>query len=250
LQKFRLTLLNGVTHEVIAEELSDRKSQAAIKAFFEKNLKEVIENSTTVFIVTDQDKGYADLISDVLNGNAIHQYCTFHLNQNIAKEFSRQCPMKDEFVKYKLFNIFYDREDELNCLEDVCEEEASMNFKDEKEEKEWHKRAKIRFHGYLHEQELKRRRAHKNLKLRTYYESYVIMSELLNDTKSFSLIVQRRLEKIQKDWKHFTAFQRVDGAPATNNAIENYYSASLKREDYQEPEVKKTSQRCTAVSRP
>ena len=77
----------------------------------------------------------------------------------------------------------------------------------------------------LHE---KRRRAHKNLRSRIYYESHVIMTELLKAAHSFSLIVQRRLEKIQKDWNHFTAFQRVDNAPATNNAIENYYSTSLK----------------------
>lgn len=80
----------------------------------------------------------------------------------------------------------------------------------------------------MYEQELKRRRAHKNLRQRTYYESYVIMNELLNEAQSFSPIVQRRLEKIQKGWIHFTAFQRVDDAPATNNAIENYYSTSLK----------------------
>ena len=54
------------------------------------------------------------------------------------------------------------------------------------------------------------------------------MNELLNNAKSFSSIVQRRLEKIQEDWNHFTAFQRIDDAPATNNAIENYYSTSLK----------------------
>ena len=54
------------------------------------------------------------------------------------------------------------------------------------------------------------------------------MNKLLSDIHSFSIIVQKRLEKIQKDWNHFTAFQRVDGAPATNNAIENYYSTSLK----------------------
>jgi hypothetical protein len=227
-QKYRLTLLNGVSHEVIAEEVSDNKSQEAIKSFFKNNLKEVIEKSTPVFIVTDQGKGYAELIADVFNGNAIHQYCTFHLNQNIAKEFSRKCPMKDELIKYRLFNIFYDRDDELNHLKKLCEEEASINFKDEKEENEWRKKAKIRFHGFLHEQELMRRRAHKDLRLRTYYESHVIMNELLNDAHSFSLIVQRRLEKIQKDWIHFTAFQRVDDAPATNNAIENYYSTSLK----------------------
>ena len=71
--------------------------------------------------------------------------------------------MKDELVKYMLFNIFYDREDELNYLRKVVEEEASINFKDEKEEKEWRKRVKIRFYDFLYEQELKRRRARKNL---------------------------------------------------------------------------------------
>jgi len=227
-QKYRLTLLNGVTREVIAEELSDSKSNEFIKLFFKNNLKEIIEKSTPIFIVTDQGKGYAELISVVFNGNAIHQYCIFHLNQNIEKEFSRQCTMKEEFIKYRLLNIFYDREEELNYLKEVCEEEASISFKDTKEEREWLKRAKIRFYGFLHEQELKRRRARKNLRLRTYYESYVIMNELLDGAKSFSPIVQRRLEKIQVDWNHFTAFQRIDEAPATNNAIENYYSTSLK----------------------
>jgi len=227
-QKYRLTLLNGVTHEVIAEEVSDNKSQKAIKSFFKSNLKDVIESSTPVFIVTDQGKGYAELIADVFNGNAIHQYCTFHLNQNIAKEFSRKCQMKDELVKYKLFNIFYNREEELNYLKGVCEEEASISFKDRNEKHEWLKKAKIRFYDFLHEQELSRRRVHKNLGLRTYYESYVIMNELLNNAHSFSPIIQRRLNKIQKGWNHFTAFQRVDDAPATNNAIENYYSTSLK----------------------
>jgi len=227
-QKYRLTLLNGVTHEVIAEELSDNKSQEVIKPFFKNNLKEVIEKSTPIFVVTDLGKGYAELITDVFNGNAILQYCIFHLNKIIANEFSKQAPMKDELMKYRLFNIFFNRDEELNYLKNVCEEEASTDFKDEKEEKEWHKKAKIRFHGFLYEQELKRRRAHKNLRQRTYYESYVIMNELLNESQSFSPIVQRRLEKIQKGWIHFTAFQRVDDAPATNNAIENYYSTSLK----------------------
>lgn len=227
-QKYRLTLLNGVSHNVIAEELSDNKTQETIKQFFVKNLKDIIEKSTPIFIVTDLGRGYAELIRDVFKGNAIHQYCLFHLNQIIADEFSKQAPLKDELVKYMLFNIFYDRESELNYLRKVVEEEASINFKDEKKEKEWLKGAKIRFSGFLHEQELKRRRAHKNLRLRTYYESHVIMSNLLDNINNFGIIVQKRLLKLQKDWNHFTAFQRIDDAPATNNAIENYYSTSLK----------------------
>ena len=33
---------------------------------------------------------------------------------------------------------------------------------------------------------------------------------------------------IEKNWKYLTAFYFVEGAPATNNPIENYYSTSLK----------------------
>jgi len=221
-------LLNGSSHEVIAELLSNNKSQEVIKSFFKNNLKEIINRSTPVFVVTDMSNGYAELIADVFNGKAIHQFCLFHLNQIIAKEFSRKSSTKDELIKYKLFNIFYDRDAELNYLERVFEEEASINFRDTKEENEWRRIAKIKFHDFLHEQELKRRREHKNLRLRNNYESFVIMNELLDNAHLFSPNVQRRLKKIQKDWLHFTAFQRFDGAPATNNAIENYYSTSLK----------------------
>ena len=33
---------------------------------------------------------------------------------------------------------------------------------------------------------------------------------------------------IEKNWKYLTAFYFVEGAPATNNLLENYYSTSLK----------------------
>jgi hypothetical protein len=147
-QKYRLTLLNGVSHNVIAEELSNSKTRESIKSFFRKNLKDVIEKSTPLFMVTDLGKGYVELIEAVFNGNAIHQYCLFHLNQIIAKEFSKNAPMKEELIKYRLFNIFYDRDMELNYLRKVAEEEASINFKDDNEVKEWRKKAKTRFYVF------------------------------------------------------------------------------------------------------
>jgi hypothetical protein len=36
------------------------------------------------------------------------------------------------------------------------------------------------------------------------------------------------LKRIELNWSRLTAFYFVDGAPATNNVIENYYSTSLK----------------------
>jgi hypothetical protein len=45
---------------------------------------------------------------------------------------------------------------------------------------------------------------------------------------SFSTPVIKRLDMIKKNWKYLTAFYFVEGAPATNNLLENYYSTSLK----------------------
>ena len=60
-QKYRLTLLDGVSHEVIAEEVSDSKSQEFVKPFFENNLKEAIEKSTPLFIVSKDGSGSTSL---------------------------------------------------------------------------------------------------------------------------------------------------------------------------------------------
>jgi hypothetical protein len=45
---------------------------------------------------------------------------------------------------------------------------------------------------------------------------------------SFEPFVKRRLEKIGQYWNQLTAFYFEYDAPATNNAIENFYSTSLK----------------------
>ncbi|PXF57284.1 MAG: hypothetical protein C4B59_15510 [Candidatus Methanogaster sp.] len=48
------------------------------------------------------------------------------------------------------------------------------------------------------------------------------------EMESFEKSVQKRLKMIEKNWKGLTAFYFVEGAPATNNLIENYYGMSLK----------------------
>ena len=50
----------------------------------------------------------------------------------------------------------------------------------------------------------------------------------MNELNSFAVNVQKRLEMIKEHWKNLIMFHLVEGAPATNNAIENYYSISLK----------------------
>jgi len=67
-----------------------------------------------------------------------------------------------------------------------------------------------------------------NLEQRGYYETLAKFSELMDEIDSFDKPVQKRLKMIEKNWDHFTAFYFFEGARATNNPIENYYSTSLK----------------------
>jgi Uncharacterized protein, probably involved in trehalose biosynthesis len=50
----------------------------------------------------------------------------------------------------------------------------------------------------------------------------------MKDFHPFSTPIRKKLKMIEKNWKSLTAFYFVEGAPATNNLLENYYSTSLK----------------------
>ena len=52
--------------------------------------------------------------------------------------------------------------------------------------------------------------------------------ELLESYRTLDKKVRKRLELMAENWEYLTAFYFVEGAPATNNLLENYYSTSLK----------------------
>ena len=151
-----------------------------------------------------------------------------HLNKLIVNDFPRKTSIEQELVKYGLLNIFYNREPEIEYLSNLIEEENAMLQKSGKEYKVWIKEAKRLFHEFIHNLELKRRREGKNLELRTYHEALKYFKNLLGKIDSFEAAVRKRLMKIEELWPKLTAFYFVDNAPATNNALENYYSTSLK----------------------
>jgi hypothetical protein len=67
-----------------------------------------------------------------------------------------------------------------------------------------------------------------NLELNSLEKAEENFNELMNQINSFDEETQKRLRMINKHWMNLTAFQYFEDAPATNNAIENYYSTSLK----------------------
>ena len=223
-QKFRLTLLDGVTGQPIAEELHDSKDPAIITAFLAKYL----DPTKRTFVVTDLYASYPGVLKDFFGENLIHQLCLLHLNKRIVGDFPNNTTVEQELMKYRLLNIFYNRDAEIEVLKGMAEEEQVMKQGNEKAYRAWLKKQMVFFRNFLHEQELRRRREKKNLEQRSYLEALVIFNALTEEIDLFEKPVQKRLRRIEKNWEHFTAFYFVKGAPATNNRIENYYSTSLK----------------------
>ena len=222
-QKFRLTLLDAKTKQKIADELFDDKSPETIKQFLISKL----DTSEPIFIVTDFGTSYPKVLKEIFGDKLLHQYCLLHLNKLIVNDFSKKTTMAQELLKYRLLNIFYNREKEIEMLRQLELKEREI-IQNEDVYKAWIKKAKNEFYRFVHELELDRRRKKENLQVNSLDKAEKNFNDLLNEQNSFDITVQKRLKMIKENWKNLIMFHLVEGAPATNNAIENYYSTSLK----------------------
>lgn len=223
-QKFRLTLLNYKTKVPIAEGLFDNKDDETIKKF----LQEHLDINKELVIVTDCDRRYPKIFKDLWGNKVIHQKCLLHLNKLIVKEFGNSRTLLNEYNRYKLLNTFYNRDRELKFLERAMRKQERKTFLSGKEKNEWIKLQLEKFRDYVKTLENNRRRNKKNLQQRQLWKAERLFKELWQQRQLFSKKIRARLKMIGENWKYFTAFYSVKDCPATNNAVENYYSTSLK----------------------
>ena len=223
-QKYRLTLLNYTTRAPIAEGLFDNKDDATIEAF----LREHLDTEKKLIVITDCDRRYPDIFKRIWGNKVIHQKCLLHLNKLIVNDFGRNLKLIDLYNKYLLLNIFYNRKKELKFIQKLMKKQAAKSFINNKEKKEWLKETKKKFYDYLKELENSRRRNGKNLTQRKLFMATQIFEGLLKQKTLFPQKIRKRLKMIEDNWKYFTAFYHIKDCPATNNAVENYYSTSLK----------------------
>ena len=102
-QKYRLTLMDSVSRQIIADELFDSKDAATIEDFLRRNL----DTQKQIFVVTDLYRGYSEIFKRVFGNKVTHQLCLLHLNKLIINDFPRKPSIEQELIKYKLLNIFY-----------------------------------------------------------------------------------------------------------------------------------------------
>lgn len=230
-QKYRLSLLDGKTRQMIKEELVDELHHNVVKDFLDKNLP----RNKVMFIVTDLLPWYSDILEKIRPGKIIHQHCILHLNKLIVKEFHRNCSLKDELVKYRLLNIFYDRTEEIEYLQHAEKREMRYKKNHDKGYNKWLLDQRKDFHQFVRMMERKRRRDCKKAGLPNRMTMWSIdqarsnLDHLLSNFDGFSTAIQSRIKMIDRDWERLTQFYRIEGSPATNNAIENYYSCSCKQ---------------------
>jgi hypothetical protein len=222
-QKFRLSLLDGKTKNPIAEGLFDDKNSETMKQFLISNL----DINEPIYIVTDFGISYPKIFKEIFGDKLLHQYCLFHLNKLIGKDFPRKTTIAQYLLKYKLYNIFYNHENEIELLTKLEAKESSI-IQDKKVYTEWIKKAKNDLYRFVHELELARRRKKVNHEMHNLDKSKVNFDELFKDIESFDKKIQSRLIMIKGHWKNLTMFHVLPGLPATNNQIENCYSTSLK----------------------
>nr|QNO45153.1 hypothetical protein GMDKAGHH_00006 [Methanosarcinales archaeon ANME-2c ERB4]QNO46045.1 hypothetical protein OOGCPJEC_00030 [Methanosarcinales archaeon ANME-2c ERB4] len=184
IQKYRLTLLDDATGRPIADELYDSKDSETIKAFFAKHL----DPNRCIFIVTDLASGYPGILYDIFGDNVTHQLCLLHLNKLIAGNFPRNATIEQELMKYRMLNIFYNRDAEIKMLEEMAvEEERLIGQNDQKKYEAWLKEKIAAFRIFLHDQELSRRRKEENLEQRSYQEALEIFTALMAELVSCQL---------------------------------------------------------------
>jgi len=215
-QKYRLTLLNYQTGNIIADELFEDKSDITIELFLRNNL----DTTRKLVIITDCDRRYPEIFKSIWGKNLVHQKCLLHLNKLICNDFAKNISLQDMYNKYLLLNIFYNRERELKYLERVLNrsKETDFNWKSERQN----------FYNFVRKGEKRRRRKGKNLIQRKLWKAKELFDLYLSQIHLFPKNVKKRILMIKDNWKYFTAFYAVKGCPATNNAVENFYSCSLK----------------------
>ncbi len=223
-QKFRLTLLDAKKKVPIADELFDNKDEGTISLFLKKHL----DTNKELVIITDCDRRYPQIFKQLWGKKIIHQKCLLHLNKLIVTDFGKNTSLLNEYNKYLMLDIFYNRRKELKFLERLIKKQQNKSFVDTNEKKTWLKEAKQKFRDFVRMLENERRRNGKALQQRRLCDAQKIFHKLCEQKSLLPEKAKARLKMIEENWEYFTAFYHVEDCPATNNAVENFYSTSLK----------------------
>ena len=139
----------------------------------------------------------------------MHQKCLLHLNKLVVKDFGKTKSLLNEYNKYKILNIFYNRRQEIKFLEKLLKKQDKKSFADDKDKRKWVAEKMHDFREYVKKLENERRRDKKNLTQRPLWKAKKLFNELWQQRQMLPKKAKERLKMIKKNRKFFTEFYAV-----------------------------------------
>ena len=236
----------------------EAKHERLTKKILMEILREVFGDKKPKGFIFDMRTMYPNAFKQVFGRKIKLQYCVFHLHKLVLKEFRESLRVgKDvnwsivQYLNmYGVFNIFYNREQQLELLRAFQKEltnykEALEIIEDVKTYKKdvsiprkyktrddkikylveiYEKELIKKFREHLHTEKLRRRRENETLKPRRKEDAENKLDKLIRISNWFPRKIEARLQKIKEDFELFTG---SDGAHLTNNRTEGFFGATL-----------------------
>jgi len=250
---YRVVFYDLTSNKIIYEKIHCKFSKKILVEILEK----LFPDTKPKGFVTDMRLEYPSAFKSVFGRKIKLQFCVFHLNKLILKEYagdlkfgkSVKWTLTDKYNMYSLFNIFYNRSFELNRLKKLMKhlENFKMKLTEEKVEfyvkkynikiktYELQKRDVIKvmekkllksFRKILHDKRNLRKKRKTTLQTRTVESANQIFEKIKQQKQLFPKKIQKRIERIEKNFEFFIA---SEGEVLTNNRLEGFFGATLKK---------------------
>jgi uncharacterized protein YcfL len=250
---YRLVFMDYKENKVIYEKIHYKFSKNILKHI----LKEVFGDITPKGFVVDMKIEYPKAFKEVFGRKIKVQYCVFHLNKLILKEYcdslkvgkNVKWTLMDYFNMYSLFNVFYDRSFELKMIKKFLKhldyfksnltfskvkfyvDKYSIKIKNFDLQKEKvigiiELKLMKTFRKILHNKRNHRKKQKKTLKVRTIKSAKKVFGLIYSQKNIFPKKIVERIEKINNNFDYLIA---SEGEILTNNKIEGFFGATLKK---------------------
>src|SRR3989338_1145674 len=234
-KQVRIVVIDSVTKKVLFDETADDNR---IETLQDKLGMKMLPYKKEVFIV-DLALGYPKMLKDLYPGVKI-QFCLFHLNKLILKDFEgsrklnkygrKELPLIELYNQYLLLNLFFNREAELNFLKRQLRKLDENRFIQEEGLISFYEMRLISEFSEFRMCLKKNRRKHLKYLLKNSKEETLMLLEKFEiEIFLYPKSVRKRIRMIRKNIDFLTLFQENPLVPPTNNVLEQYYSATLQK---------------------
>ena len=250
----RIVIFDPKNNVPIYEEKHETLTKDVLKVI----LRKVFKDQKPKGFVFDMLPMYPEVFRSVFGQKIKLQFCVFHLNKLVLDEY-KQSIKEGKKVKwtlvhyynlYTIFNIFYDRTQELDLITKYQKDfdeykikiknmsepfEEGIKFPKNCKSKEdkieylihlYEKNLMKKIREHLHNDKLRRKREKKTLIIWSKEDAKKNLDNIIKLIQIFPKKIQKRISNIEKNFDLFTA---SDGEITTNNKLEGFFGVTLKK---------------------